>query len=129
MFEITVQADFAAAHALAIAGRREPLHGHNWHVKVTLAGQTLDADGLLCDFHTVEHSLREVVARFNNRNLNEIDPFDRVNPSAEHVAHHIAEVMNERLGAVLAPVAWIASVSVTEAPGCLATYRPPSTPI
>lgn len=124
MFEITIQADFAAAHALALAGTREPVHGHNWHVTVTLAGTTLDADGLLCDFHTAEHALREIVAPFHNRNLNEVPPFDTVNPSAEHVASYIAAAMHERLGAALAPLAWIASVGVTEAPGCLATYRP-----
>lgn len=128
MFEITVQAEFSAAHSLAIAGAREPVHGHNWHVTVTLAGHTLDADGLLCDFHTVEQTLRECIAGFNNRNLNEIAPFDRTNPSAENVALHIANFMNERLGASLAPLAWIAAVRVTEAVGCAATYRPTSAP-
>lgn len=124
MYEITVQADFAAAHAIVIAGQREPIHGHNWHVTVTLAGHTLDSDGLLCDFHTVEHTLREIVGVFHNRNLNDTPPFDRVNPSAELVARHIADSLAERLGDDLQEMARIASVSVTEAPGCLATYRP-----
>ena len=124
MFEIQVEAEFAAAHALAIAGVREPVHGHNWHIVVTLAGETLDADGLLCDFHTVEESLREIVLRYHNRNLNDTPPFDRVNPSAELVARHIAEALEARLGTALAPAAWIESVSTTEAPGCRATYRP-----
>ncbi len=119
-----MQADFAAAHALVIAGAREPIHGHNWHVTATLAGATLDADGLLCDFHTVEHTLREIVGPWHNRNLNDLAPFDRVNPSAEHVARHIADTLEVRLGVSLAALARIASVSVTEAPGCLATYRP-----
>ena len=47
MHAITVEADFSAAHALSIAGIREPIHGHDWHVTARLEGPTLDDDGLL----------------------------------------------------------------------------------
>lgn len=123
MFEISVETQFAAAHALSIAGIQEPVHGHNWHVTVTVAGQTLDGDGLLCDFHTVESSLKELVSRFHNQNLNAVAPFcDGLNPSAENVARVIAEELGAGLD--LSPHAGITSVRVTEAPGCAATYRP-----
>jgi len=123
MFEITVETQFAAAHALSIAGMREPVHGHNWHVTVTVAGRTLDADGLLCDFHTVESSLKELVSKFHNQDLNAVSPFrDGLNPSAENVARVIAEELGAGLD--LSPHAAIASVRVTEAPGCAAVYRP-----
>jgi 6-pyruvoyltetrahydropterin/6-carboxytetrahydropterin synthase len=126
VFEISVQTEFAAAHALSIAGVREPVHGHNWHVTVTLTGATLDEDGLLCDFHTVESTLKELTGKFHNRNLNEIPPFDvAVNPSAENVARYLAEELSANLEPDLAPHAAIASVRVTEAPGCAATYRLP----
>jgi 6-pyruvoyltetrahydropterin/6-carboxytetrahydropterin synthase len=123
-YSITVRAEFAAAHALVIAGTREPLHGHNWLVLATIAGPTLDADGLLCDFHTVEDLLRELTGQFHNRNLNEIEPFTELNPSAENVARYLADELSSGLGAALAPHARVESVSVTEAPGCVATYRP-----
>ncbi len=123
MYEISVETEFSAAHALAIGGKREPVHGHNWHVTVTLAGPDLDRDGLLCDFHDVERALREITARFHNANLNELPPFNAgLNPSAENVARHVAE----RLIAALAlpRAVRVASVRVTEAAGCAATYRP-----
>lgn len=123
MYEIEVQAVFSAAHAIMIAGAREPLHGHNWRVKATVAGERLDGDGLLCDFHTVEGMLREITGRFNNRNLNETAPFDGLNPTAELVARHIGDELASGLDGALAPNAWVSSVSVTEAEGCLATYR------
>ena len=128
VFEITVQTEFAAAHALSISGVREPIHGHNWRVTVTLSGRTLDSDGLLCDFHTVEDVLREIVGPWHNNNLNVLPPFGGrgggLNPSAENVARHIADVLEDRLGAALGPLAWVSSVGVSEAPGCVATYRP-----
>lgn len=124
MYEIIVESSFSAAHAITIAGERETLHGHNWHVTATIAGEKLDPDGLLCDFHTVRDMLQEIIAPFENRNLNEVGPFDRVNPSAENVARHIADELGSRLDEGLAPHAAVAAVSVTEATGCRAVYRP-----
>lgn len=123
MYEITVKSEFCAAHALTISGVREEVHGHNWQVTVAVGGENLDPDGLLCDFHTVEEVLETIIEPFNNRDLNRVAPFDKLNPSAEHVARHIAREMGHRLDHALAPFARVMWASVTEAPGCTATYR------
>ena len=125
MYEISVHAEFCAAHALVIAGMREQTHGHNFRVTARIEGPTLDSDGLLCDFHSVEGVMAEVIDPFRNANMNAVAPFDRENPSAEHIARYIAEELSRRLDPSLKPNAWVASVSVTEAPGCVATYRAP----
>lgn len=126
MYRLTVETEFAAAHAIMLRGEREPLHGHNWRVTVTLAGPTLDDEGLLCDFHAIEGALRTATERIHNRNLNEVPPFDRVNPTAELVAKHLAEAVAEGIpSADAARGVRVESVRVTEAPGCTATYHPP----
>jgi len=119
-FEIEVETAFSAAHALRFRGDREPLHGHDFRVTVTIGGGELDADGLLFDFHEVERHLGEIVAPFRNRDLNVTPPFDRINPSAEEIARHIAV----RLAGRLPAPARVERVRVTEAPGCAATFRP-----
>lgn len=124
MYEIQIEHEFCAAHSLTISGVAEPNHGHNFCVKAVLAGEELDADGLLCDFHTAHAVLVEICEPFDNQDLNAVAPFDLVNPSAEHIARHIATELQRRLGDALAPVAWVQSVAVTEAAGCVATYRP-----
>jgi 6-pyruvoyltetrahydropterin/6-carboxytetrahydropterin synthase len=124
VFEISVQTEFCAAHAILIQGQREPVHGHNWHVTVTLGGESLDSDGLLCDFHAVETALAEVIAPFRNADLNRTPPFTDVNPSAENVARFIATALQTRL--TLGGQAHLRSVRVTEAPGCAATYLLPA---
>ncbi len=123
MYELAVESRFSAAHAIVIRGTREPLHGHDWHVTATIVGQTLDADGMLCDFHALQGALKAITERFDTANLNETRPFDEVNPSAEHVARHIAERLQAALGGVLPDGVRVASVCVTEAPGCTATFR------
>ncbi|MBL8747026.1 MAG: 6-carboxytetrahydropterin synthase [Phycisphaerae bacterium] len=120
MFELSIESRFSAAHAIRIGGTLEPLHGHDWLVTLTIAGDTLDQDGLLCDFHSIEEALRSITGRFHNRCLNDTTPFDSVNPTAEHVAAHIAE----RIAPMLPAEARVVSVRVTEAPGCAATFRP-----
>lgn len=120
MFELSVEREFSAAHAITIAGVREPVHGHNWRVTVSVAGEKLDADGLLCDFHVIERSLDQIVGQFHNRDLNITPPFDRVNPTAERVAEHIGQTIAKSLPRGVA----LQSVRVTEAPGCAATWRP-----
>ena len=126
MYEITVKSEFCAAHALRISGVQERVHGHNWRVTVRIAGTALDADGLLCDFHTAEMVLGQVLEPFQNANLNEVSPFlEGLNPSAEHVARYIAVELGRLLDGALAPHARVASVSVTEAANCEATFQTP----
>lgn len=120
MYLVRIEGSFSAAHSLLIGGEREPVHGHDWDVEVTLSGRALDADGLLVDFHAAERSLRRVLEPFRNRNLNDVPPFDRTNPSAELVARHVADRMAEGLPAGVG----VHSVSVGEAPGCTATFLP-----
>ena len=118
MFELTVRRTFAAAHAIVMRGVRERIHGHNWQVVVTVEGASLDSDGLLCDFHALEATLDEAVGPFHNRSLNEVPPFDRVNPTAENVAEFLALEVGRRLPRGLA----VQRVEIEEAPGCVAAF-------
>lgn len=139
MHQLEITTTFSAAHAIVMAGEREPLHGHDWRVTVVIEGRQLDDDGLLMDFHALEKALGEVTRPFHHRNLNETQPFDRVNPTAEHVAQHIYERLSAWLATWVAQrpkttgsasglhvggVVTVASVRVTEAVGCAAVYKP-----
>jgi 6-pyruvoyltetrahydropterin/6-carboxytetrahydropterin synthase len=120
MYELSVERSFCAAHALLIGGEREPLHGHTWHVTLTVRGVGLDPDGLLLDFHDLEARLEEVIGRWHNANLNESEAFVSTNPTAENVARRIADSMEAGLPRGVR----VGSVHVTEAPGCRAAYFP-----
>ncbi len=126
MFTIQVTHEFCAAHTISILGTQEPIHGHNFVTTATIAGQTLDDDGLLCDFHTVQAQLIDICQPFTNQNLNETPPFNTLNPTAELIAKHIADELADRLDASLSPHAQVHSVTITEAPNCKATYTRPS---
>jgi 6-pyruvoyltetrahydropterin/6-carboxytetrahydropterin synthase len=133
MYEVTVSGWFAAAHRLRLAdGRLEPLHGHNWQVRVTYAGARPDAQGLLMDFTDLKPRLARVLAEMHDRCLNELSAFADRNPTAEHVAAHIAAALQaaERSnpspasGAAATAGTRVVCVEVEEEPGCFARYRP-----
>jgi 6-pyruvoyltetrahydropterin/6-carboxytetrahydropterin synthase len=122
MFEITVEQTFAAGHALRnYRGKCENVHGHNYRVEVTLAGEELDEAGLLLDFVEVKRALGAVVERMDHRFLNEVPPFDTLNPSAENMARYIYEELSKGLPAGRAAVS---AVKLWETDRASATYRP-----
>ncbi len=122
-YELFIQADFSAAHNLReYKGKCERLHGHNWRIDLRLAGDRLNAEGLLLDFTEAKRILGEVLERFDHRYLNEVEPFDRLQPSSEMIARVVAEAVAERLPAGVRVV----SVTAWESDRCAATYRPPA---
>jgi len=122
MFEVTVEETFAAGHALRnYRGKCENVHGHNYRVQVTLEGAQLDEAGLLVDFVELKKVLHGVLDRLDHRFLNEVAPFDVLNPSAENMARHIFEELERGLDGQ--PGARIASVRLWETDTCSATYR------
>lgn len=122
MYVLSVKTEFCAAHAIVLRGEREPVHGHNFVCRVEVAGPQLDDEGLLCDFHAVEQALLAVVGPFTNRNLNDTPPFTTINPTAERLAEHIGTAVAARLRGDLPRGVRVVRASVTEAPGCEATF-------
>ena len=124
MFEVAVEQSFASAHALRnYKGRCENVHGHNWKVRVVIEGEKLDATGMLVDFLDVKSLMGEILHRIDHQFLNEIPPFDNINPSAENIAEYFYQQMTDRLSETLVPVR-VREVKIWETEIQSATYRP-----
>jgi 6-pyruvoyltetrahydropterin/6-carboxytetrahydropterin synthase len=124
MFEVAVEQGFASAHALRnYKGRCENVHGHNWKVRVVIEGEKLDQTGMLVDFLDVRSLLNEILDRIDHQFLNEIPPFDVINPSAENIAEYFYQQMTGRLAETPVPVS-IREVKIWETEIQSATYRP-----
>ena len=81
VYTLTVRTSFAAAHRLrGYEGDCENLHGHNWMVEVTVATEVLDARGIAVDFRAMKNALSRLLARLDHRYVNEVPPFDALNP-------------------------------------------------
>ncbi len=89
-YTLKVVTDFAAAHLLRdYPGQCSRLHGHNWKVEVELIATALDEVGMGLDFKAIKAAAKEVIARLDHHHLNEIPPFDKINPTAENIAAYL----------------------------------------
>ena len=93
MYEVTVEASFAAAHRLReYEGACERLHGDNYRVVVAIRAETVDSTGMVVDFKIFKGALREVIGILDHRCLNDdIPDFGEgaLNPTAENIARWI----------------------------------------
>jgi len=124
MFEITVDYSFAAGHALrGYKGKCENVHGHNYKVRVTVAGEQLNSIGLLMDFVDLRAALEATAEKLDHRFMNDIPPFDQLNPSAENLARYFSESIEAQ---IQQPGARVRAVTVWETDTTSATYFPPN---
>jgi len=123
MFEITVEDTFAAGHYLRnYRGKCENPHGHNYKVRVTLAGNELDKAGLLLDFKDLKEAMRHVVDRLDHQMINDLEPFVTLNPSAENIARYFYEQTNSRLQSATQGRVRVKDVTIWETDTTTATY-------
>lgn len=122
MYGITVEKHFDSAHYLrGYKGKCEEMHGHRYRVVVKIGAEKLDDIGLAYDFSDLKRHLKEIIDRFDHTCLNDVPPFDKINPSSENIAATIYQELMEKLTGD--PVT-LASVEVWETPHQGVIYTP-----
>jgi 6-pyruvoyltetrahydropterin/6-carboxytetrahydropterin synthase len=123
MFEVTVEDTFAAGHYLRnYKGKCENPHGHNYRVRITLAGKELDKAGLLLDFKDLREVMKHVIDRLDHQMINDLEPFTSLNPSAENLARYFYEQTNGKLRDDTAGRVQVKDVTIWETDETTATY-------
>ena len=121
MFRITVEQHFDAAHSLrGYHGKCESLHGHRYRAVIKVVAAGLNEIGLSYDFIELKKQLKVITSRFDHSYLNDVPPFNQINPSAENIAKTIYDELKSSLGSE--PVS-LKSVTVWEAPDQGVEYR------
>jgi 6-pyruvoyltetrahydropterin/6-carboxytetrahydropterin synthase len=123
-FTVRVEARFEAAHFLReYRGISEPLHGHSYKVEAELAGRGggIDADDIAVDFVSTKQKLETLAKKLDYGCINDVPPFDRINPSAENIAQWFHRELSE---AVAAEKAVVRAITVWEGPMNSVTFRP-----
>lgn len=120
MYELTVRASFSAAHSLRdYDGPCSNVHGHNWVVEVVVSGRELLPNGMLVDFGDIKKATSEVLSLLDHANMNEVAPFDEMNPTSENLARWIYEQVGARVNTDSLKVT---RVNVREAETSCASY-------
>lgn len=97
MYKIAVKTHFDSAHLIRNHnGRCRNLHGHRWDMEVVFSGGELDEMGMIIDFKDIKKILKEITDKYDHHNLNEIPPFDVINPTAENLSRIIFQEIKKR---------------------------------
>ncbi len=122
MYEVAVEQHFDAAHFLrGYQGKCEALHGHRYRVVAKVRASQVDEIGLAYDFTVLKRHLAGILSRFDHTCLNDVPPFDKVNPSSENIASTIYSELALKLAGD--PVS-LSCVEVWESPDSWIAYRP-----
>jgi len=122
MYQISVEQHFDAAHFLrGYQGKCEALHGHRFQVVVKVRASEVDDIGLAYDFTVLKQHLADILSGFDHTCLNDVPPFDKINPSSENIATTIYNALQPRLAGD--PVS-LSCVEVWESPQSGVAYSP-----
>ncbi len=122
MYQVSVEKHFDAAHYLReYQGKCEALHGHRYQVVAKLKASQVNEIGLAYDFTVLKQHLDDILSRFDHTCLNDVPPFDKINPSSENIASTIYAELEPRLAG--APVS-LSCIEVWESPDSWVAYSP-----
>lgn len=120
MFLLNVKASYDSAHFLRnYHGRCENLHGHHYVVEAGLAFDDVGEGGMAFDFTDAKRHLRAIAGELDHQNINDLEPFTTLEPSAENQARWIFQQMQARLGDMAQNLVY---VRVWETPNQWAQY-------
>jgi 6-pyruvoyltetrahydropterin/6-carboxytetrahydropterin synthase len=120
MYHLTILTHFAAAHNLLnYQGDCENLHGHNWKVEVTVNTENLDKAGLGIDFKILKKHTKEIMNYLDHKYLNDLDAFNGISPSSEHISKFIYDQLAESLAEYDVS---LEKITVWESDNAYATY-------
>ena len=122
IFEIDKTYHFDASHSLTglpEGHKCSRLHGHTYYVTVTVGSDELHGPGFVTDFADLAPFRDHLKSLFDHRHLNDV--LD-VNPTAEHIARHLADWFIENLEPHID--GRLVSIRVGESPTSGATYTP-----
>jgi 6-pyruvoyltetrahydropterin/6-carboxytetrahydropterin synthase len=89
-------------------------------VEVAVQALEVGEQGMVYDFTDLKRHLRELAARFDHQNLNDIPPFTEIESTAENQARFFYEEIKKRLPPELA--GGVVYARVSESPGQWAQY-------
>lgn len=124
MFHITKSVEFDSAHKLRdYVGKCANLHGHTYQMIVCLSGEHLMPNGMLYDFGDLKTAMAKVVQLLDHHYLNEIPPFDEINPTAENIAYFAFQTIKVQLHqAANQQKLYLKYVEILETSSCSARY-------
>ncbi len=120
-YTLKVVTDFAAAHTLRdYPGACSRMHGHNWKVEAEVVATELNEIGMAIDFKAIKREVRAIAKQLDHYYLNDLEPFQEINPTAENIARYFYQELSQRLNSATIKVS---ALTLWETERACVTYR------
>ena len=95
MHSLGIRGDFIAQHYLIGGdwGAENQKHSHHYRIEVQVEGDDLDGHGYLIDIVDLEDRLNGLMARYQDKTLNDLPEFSGLNPSIEHFSRILCQAL------------------------------------
>lgn len=98
-----------ARHAILINGNLGEIHPHTWEITL----HVIKGRDEFVQFHALEQKIETFMDTYQDTCLNEVEPFDVLNPTLENCCHYF----KDRLSEILAAEGWLfLSMEMSETP-------------
>ena len=110
-YKLTVRLEFQAAHQIiGYEGKCARLHGHNYQAGFEVTAHKLNHLDIAIDSVDIKNAAKDVIDCLDHHNLNELDYFKGMNPTAETIAqflfHQVADKINSDAVTLTAITLW-----------------------
>ena len=97
-YTLKVQVEISAAHSLrGYVGDCARVHGHNWKILAEIKTKQLNDIGIGIDFKELKKAMKEISDILDHQYINEIPPFDKINPTAENISKWFYDMLSEQI--------------------------------
>ncbi len=80
-------------HSVEMGGTRGAIHSHTWEISM---GISMKDDGFV-RFSDIEKRINEMLDVYQDKYLNEIPPFDKMNPTLENMCDYLFELISNEI--------------------------------
>jgi 6-pyruvoyltetrahydropterin/6-carboxytetrahydropterin synthase len=96
-YTVSTAVEFSSSHSLeGYDGDCARVHGHNWVLRVYYEFSGLDDQGIAVDFLELRARIADaVLPLLDHRHLNDVPPFDHINPTSENIAAVIYGILRD----------------------------------
>jgi len=105
---------------LEVFGSCSALHGHNYEMEVTIAGEVQEETGYVVDLKKIKELIRsEIIRKVDHHHLNtDVDFLKGVNPTAENLARTFWNILKQKI-----PSGALYSIRLRETENNVVEYR------
>lgn len=80
-------------HAIYIHEKLGENHPHTWEIILSVKSFNKD----FVQFNAVENLLNDILGKYQNKNINTVEPFDKINPTLENVCDYLNKIISQKM--------------------------------